>query len=121
MIEETINLMKENDVITRKFREKGVNVDNYSAFYDMDRRRDTGLNSYLNVEGIQQLFVVGLGLEKNIKNTVLDALALDYKVVVIQDACAGWQANEVKKAWKEMEKAGAIVVNTDRLVSIGSW
>lgn len=32
MIEETINLMKENDVITRKFREKGVNVDNYRNY-----------------------------------------------------------------------------------------
>ena len=32
MLEDTITLMKENDFITRKFREKGVNVDNYRNY-----------------------------------------------------------------------------------------
>ena len=32
LLEETTNLMKENDFITRKFREKGVNVDSYRSY-----------------------------------------------------------------------------------------
>jgi len=95
-----------------------VNIDNYSAFYDADKRRNTGLEAYLNSQDIKQLFIAGLGVEAGIKQTVLDALALDYKVVIIKDACEGWQEEEVKKAWKEMEKAGAILVNLDRVLSI---
>ena len=95
-----------------------VNIDNYSAFFDADKRRDTGLVDYLEAKGIEQLFVMGLGLEEGIKYTVLDALGLDFKVVVITDACGGWEEKEIKKAWKEMEKAGAILVNTDRVMRI---
>ena len=66
-----------------------VNVDNYSAFFDADKRRETGLKEYLNELEIQQLFISGLGIEAGLKYTVLDALALEYKVVILQDACAG--------------------------------
>lgn len=96
-----------------------VNIDNYSAFFDADKRRDTGLGDYLAAKGIEQVFVMGLGLEEGIKHTVLDALALDFKVVVIQDAIGGWEESAKKKARKEMEKAGAIFVNMDRIIAIG--
>ena len=93
-----------------------VNTDNYSAFFDSDQRRDTGLSDYLNSNKIERVFVMGLGIEENVKYTVLDALSLNYKVVVIQDACEGWEQNAIKKAWKEMEKEGAILVNADRIM-----
>ena len=95
-----------------------ANIDNYSAFYDADKRRDTGLEAYLNSSPIKQLFIAGLGIEEGIKNTVLAALALEYKVVVIKDACGGWEEEAIKKAWKAIEKAGAILVNLDRVLSI---
>ena len=93
-----------------------TNIDNHSAFYDVDKRRDTGLAAYLTALNIQQIFIVGLGLEKGIKHTVLDAIELGFKVVVIQDACKGWTPESRKKAFKEIEKAGAILVNADRLM-----
>jgi len=93
-----------------------ANIDNYSAFYDVDKRRDTGLSNYLKNQEIEQIFVMGLGIEEGIKYTVLDALSLGYKVVVIQDACRGWEEKAIKKAWKEMEKAGALLVNLDRIM-----
>ena len=95
-----------------------TNIDNYSAFHDADKRRNTGLTTYLNSREIKQLFIAGLGIEAGIKNTVLDALVLGYKVVIIKDACDGWEEEAVKKAWKEMEKAGAVIVNLDRVMSI---
>lgn len=96
-----------------------VNIDNYSAFFDADKRRDTGLGAYLDSLKIKQIFVAGLSLEEGVKHTVLDALALDFKVIVIQDATGGWEENTMKKARKEMEKAGAIFVNMDRVMAIG--
>ncbi len=107
----------DNSKITHTIHQGIVdNIDNYSAFYDVDKRRDTGLDAYLNSIESKQIFVAGLGIETGIKHSVLDALALGYKAVVIQDACGGWEEKAVKKAWKEMEKAGAIIVNMDRLL-----
>lgn len=93
-----------------------ANTDNYSAFYDVDKRRDTGLFDYLNTKGVERVFVMGLGIEEGVKHTVLDAISLNFKAVVIQDACGGWEPNAVKKTWKEMEKAEVLLVNTERVM-----
>lgn len=96
------------------------NIDNYSAFFDVDKRRDTGLTNYLKNLGITKVFVVGLGIEFGVKNTILDAIPQGFKTVVIQDACAGWEEKAIKETWKELEKAGSILVNADRLLSIST-
>ncbi len=95
-----------------------TSIDDYSAFFDADKRRNTGLGEYLIAKKIEQVFIMGLGLEEGVKYTALDALALDFKVVVITDACGGWEETAIKKTWKELEKAGAILVNMDRVMAI---
>ena len=94
------------------------NVDDYSAFRDAGIEKDTGLSAYLKKKNIEQVFIMGLPLEKAITNTVLDALNLDYKTFVIQDACKAWKKEEAKKIWKDLEKAGGIILNSDRLLEI---
>ena len=108
------NLNKEK--ITHKI-ELGTanNVDDYSAFTEAGKTEDTGLHTYLQAKNINQVFIMGLPLEKAIKNTVLDAIKLDFKTFVIQDACRAWKKEEAKKIWKELEKAGGMIVNADRL------
>jgi len=91
------------------------NIDDYSAFTEAGKTEDTGLHAYLQAKNINQVFVMGLPLEKAIKNTVLDAIKLDFKTFIIQDACRAWKKEEAKKIWKELEKAGGMLVNADRL------
>lgn len=110
----------EKDKITKVFQ-KGteVNIDDYSSFFDADKRRDTLLNKYLKEQGVENLFLMGLGLEKPIKNSVIDALSLAYNTFIITDACRGWEKNkgDEKKAIKEMKAAGAKLVTSERLIS----
>jgi len=111
------NLNKEK--ITHKIElGKAHNVDDYSGFYDAGESKDTPLFNYLQSKNITQVFIMGLPLEKAIKNTVLDALKLDVKTFVIQDACKAWKEEAAKKIWKELEKAGAILLNSGKLLMV---
>lgn len=62
-------------------------IDSYSAFFDNARKRSTGLASYLESRGIKTLYFVGVALDYCVLYSVLDAVDLGFKVVVISDAC----------------------------------
>ena len=70
---------------------KGHNrdVDSYSAFFENDRRSDTGLDEYLKKEGVKRVYVVGLAYDFCVKYTALDAKRLGYDAYVVRDCCAG--------------------------------
>ena len=91
---------------------KGVDkaIDSYSTFFDNDQESETGLDDFLREIGVKRLYIVGLTTDFCVKYSVLDALELGYEVVVIADACRP-VFNE-KEALKEMEKAGAIILQS---------
>lgn len=100
---------------------KGISVelDDYSCFFDADRRRSTDLEATLKAQDIEILFFMGLGTERCIKNSVLDSLDLDFETFIIEDVCNAWDKREGdgKKAIKEMIKAGAKTVTSNRLLN----
>lgn len=100
---------------------KGITVelDDYSCFFDADRQRSTDLAANLNIQDIENLFFMGLGTERSIKHSVLDSLDLNFETFIIEDACNAWDKREGdgKKAIKEMIKAGAKTVTSNRLLN----
>lgn len=88
-------------------------VDSYSAFFDNEKLYSTELAQYLHQEKIDTLYVAGLATEYCVKFTVLDALQLGFHVYVVQEACRGvnLHSQDVERAWKEMERAGAHLVS----------
>jgi len=93
---------------------KGVDtdVDSYSAFFDNNKAKETNLKSILKSSGIKKLFVFGIATDYCVKFTVLDALELEFEVAVYLPCCAGVNAKDgdVDRAVKEMEDAGAIII-----------
>ena len=87
-------------------------VDSYSAFFDNDKKKQTELDEILKVQGVKQLFVMGLATDYCVKFTVLDAVALGYKVFVYLPGCrgVGFTPGDVQRAIDEMENAGAVIV-----------
>ncbi|HTF71499.1 MAG TPA: isochorismatase family protein [Edaphobacter sp.] len=63
------------------------------------------------------LIVAGFMMEAVVLNTVLDALALGYEVIVAVDACGSPSARTEQAVLRQMESAGAI---TTSVVSIGT-
>ena len=84
--------------------------DGYSAF----EATDLQLNEYLEQNKVDELYVCGLTTEYCVKNTVLDALKIGYKTMVVKDAVEGVkaQSGDEDKAWQEMETAGARILSS---------
>ena len=89
-------------------------IDSYSAFFDNEHLKSTGLGDYLKEKGVTDLYIVGLATDYCVKYSVLDAIHLGFKAHVILDACRGvnLQADDSEKAVAAMRQAGAEVIFT---------
>lgn len=87
-------------------------IDSYSAFFDNARKKETGLHQYLQKKNIKDLYFAGVATDYCVKYSVLDALELQYKVIVIQDLCRGVDLHpgDSKKALDEMKSNGAKLI-----------
>jgi nicotinamidase/pyrazinamidase len=92
-------------------------IDSYSGFFDNGHRKATGLDALLKQQGAQELWVAGLATDYCVRFTVIDALALGYKVHLVRDACRGvnLKAGDVEGAIREMTAAGAAVVDSTQV------
>ncbi len=104
------------DHVVRKGEDPAV--DSYSAFFDNDRRRDTGLAAYLEERGVDELVVMGLATDYCVRATVLDACALGFGVTVIEDGCRAVEVapGDSERAFADMRAAGARVISAAELV-----
>jgi nicotinamidase/pyrazinamidase len=66
---------------------------------------------------VRRLFVGGLATDYCVRSTVLDALALGYRVVVVGDAIAAVnvQPGDGERALQQMRDAGATVAGSHAL------
>jgi nicotinamidase/pyrazinamidase len=93
---------------------KGANRDReaYSGF------QETDLAGRLRLVGTSELFVGGLATDYCVKNTVLDALELGFKVYFITDCVRGvnLRRTDVANAVRLMEMKGAIGVSSSDIL-----
>jgi nicotinamidase/pyrazinamidase len=92
-------------------------IDSYSAFFDNEHRKETGLADYLHELKTTQLYILGLATDYCVKFTVLDARQLGFDVCVIENGCRGIDLAEgdSKRAIAEMHAAGARVIQSTDL------
>lgn len=92
-------------------------IDSYSAFFDNDHRKATGLETWLREHNIEHIAVCGLATDYCVKFTVLDALKLGFGTTLIQDATRGVNLadGDTDKAVAEMVAAGAVVTESGSL------
>ncbi len=97
-----------------------VSIDDDNCFYDVAKRRDTGLTEYLLANGIENLFIMGLATNGGVKKSALMAISLDFKTFVVKDGCAAWNEEEksAEKAFKAMEKAGVVLLNSSDILKL---
>ncbi len=103
------------DRIDRVFP-KGTNrkIDSYSGFFDNGHRQATGLGDYLKSKGVNELFLMGLATDYCVKFSVLDAIELGFKTIVMIEGCRAVNINpdDSQQALNKMRAAGAILVGT---------
>lgn len=82
-------------------------VDSYSAFMEADRTTTTGLAAYLQARGLRKAYVCGLATDFCVAWTALDARAVGFDAVVIEDACRAIDLNgSLAQAWQDLQAAG---------------
>ena len=97
---------------------KGMDPDkeSYSAFEGVD---DKGVPfmDLLKKSGIKELYIGGLATDYCVKNSVLDALKLGFKVKLLIDAIKGVDLNsrDSELAIGEMLKSGAVKMSIDKI------
>ncbi|HAE21394.1 MAG TPA: bifunctional nicotinamidase/pyrazinamidase [Spirochaetaceae bacterium] len=70
-------------VLRKGFR---PNLDSYSAFFENDGATPTGLEGFLRGLGIHSVVLAGLAFDYCVYFSALDALSLDFKVIIAHDA-----------------------------------
>lgn len=98
------------DYVVRKGQ--NVDIDSYSAFFDNAHRAATDLHPWLQQQQVKRLIVMGLATDYCVKFTVLDALQLDYEVVLLAAGCRGVNLNpqDSQDALEQMQQAGATLI-----------
>ncbi len=92
-------------VLRKGFHEQ---IDSYSAFFENDRRTQTGLEGYLRERGFTRIFLAGLATDFCVLYSALDARRAGFELFIIEDACRGIDLNDsVAAAWDTMARAGA--------------
>lgn len=94
-------------------------IDSYSAFFDNEHKRATGLADYLSKEGVTDLYIMGLATDYCVRYSCLDATRFNFNVSVIFDGCRGVElkAGDVATAMKEMLEAGVKLVESKYFIS----
>lgn len=92
-------------------------IDSYSGFFDNGHLKATGLGDYLKSRGVTAVTVLGLATDYCVKFTALDAVALGFKVRLVEDASRGVNLSpgDVERAVAEVRAKGVEVVRSDRL------
>lgn len=90
-------------------------LDSYSAFFDNAHLNSTGLGEFLKEKGVKEIYLAGVALDYCVLASALDALDLGFDVYLINDACAGVNAQEGDCAIALeiiQEKGGNIIVSS---------
>jgi nicotinamidase/pyrazinamidase len=96
--------------VVQKGRDK--RYDSYSAFQD-DGGHKTEMENILRHNEIEQIVLYGIATDYCVRATALDAIRAGLQVIVVQELCRGVAPHTSQDALKEMEKAGAVIL--DRL------
>lgn len=82
----------------------------YSAF----EATNADLQSYLEEQGVERLFLAGLTTEYCVKETAMDALGKGFQTFIIADAIAGVNQHpgNTVKALKDIELAGGVITDS---------
>lgn len=93
---------------------KGVDyrVDSYSAFYDNNQQRKTGMAGFLRDRGAHELFFCGLAADFCVYFSILDALKEGFVATLFTDATKPIDADSYAKQLPKLKAAGVKIIES---------
>ena len=87
------------------------------AFIEADKKTRTGLDGYLKSRGIETVYVTGLATDFCVAWTAMDARALGFEAIVIEDATRAIDLNgSLAKAWEDMAAKGVKRIRSSEIL-----
>jgi nicotinamidase/pyrazinamidase len=91
-------------------------IDSYSAFFENDRKTNTGLAGYLRERGFARVFLAGLAFDFCVSYSAEDARKLGFDVVVIEDASRGIDVDgSIAITHRKLAEIGASCLSSDAI------
>jgi nicotinamidase/pyrazinamidase len=89
-------------------------IDSYSAFFDNNHAKDTGLATYLCEHQVDEVWIMGLATDYCVKFTALDGRGEGFDIIVVEDGCraVNLSPGDGADALAEMRDAGCRVVRS---------
>ena len=94
---------------------KGVERDMHpygACYHDLGDKISTGVIEWMQVQGMDTVIVGGLATDFCVKLTVLQLLRAEFKVILNLGACRGIDQGSTEEAIDEMQRAGAVIVQS---------
>lgn len=78
----------------------------HSAFFDVDKKRDTGLAHFFEQKLVNEVHLVGMPSEHEMVNTALECRSMGLKTTIVVDASRGRLQSAVDARLQEASMAG---------------
>lgn len=101
------------EAIFRKGTDKAI--DSYSAFYDNDHLKSTGLTGYLKEKGVSQLYLCGLAADICVYFSIYDAFKEGFACFFIEDASTPLDAKKFQVIKKKMKNMGIQIISSEAI------
>ncbi len=90
-------------------------IDSYSAFYDNEHKKSTGLSDYLKGKGVDKVYVCGLAGDFCVAYTALDALKEGFTTFLVEDATRPIDAEGFEKMKNHIRDKGGNVIKAKEI------
>lgn len=91
-------------------------IDSYSAFYDIDHRKSTGLAGYLREKMITAVYLAGLAGDICVFETAMDSLQEGFDTYFIEDATRSLNTAQLPVLLRQFSAAGGKVIGSEELL-----
>lgn len=105
-----VSALDKKKIEKKIYKGQDPTIDSYSAFFDNDRKKETGLAKYLRAHGLNDLDFVGVATEYCVLYSVLDALSLGFKASIIRSGCRAIDPIAGDAALRKMGSHGAAIL-----------
>jgi len=110
--------LKPVSVVIRKGIHK--DIDSYSAFFENDKKTQTGLEGYLKSLGIETVIMGGIATDYCVFFSAMDCKKLGFNTIIASDAVrgVGFPEGSVEKAVAEMKSNGIEFLSSKELINM---
>ncbi|EFA11335.1 Pyrazinamidase/nicotinamidase-like Protein [Tribolium castaneum] len=96
---------------------KGTNpdVDSYSVFWDNKKMTDTTLCAQLRMRNATDIYICGLAYDVCVGATAVDALAIGYRTILLDDCSRGVDLMDIEKTKNTVIKNNGVIINSNQV------